>query len=77
MGISFGKRKVKIKLLGQTETATEEEKPKVPVPIYQPETVSKAKPKVNRTLQRSIKGNNRTIKKTQFIRHYGISVLLF
>ena len=91
MGISFGKRKVKIKLLGQTETATEEEKPKVPVPIYQPETVSKAKPKVNRTFkealkeiteqsknlfQRSIEGNNRTIKKTQFIRHYGISVLL-
>ena len=51
MGISFGKRKVKIKLLGQSETVTEEEKPKVPVPIYQPETVSKAKPKVNRTFK--------------------------
>ena len=51
MGISFGKRKVKIKLLGQAETVTEEEKPKVPVPIYQPETVSKAKPKVNRTFK--------------------------
>ena len=51
MGISFGKRKVKIKLLGQTETVTEEEKPKVPVPIYQPVTVSKAKPKVNRTFK--------------------------
>ena len=51
MGISFGKRKVKIKLLGQTETVTEEEKPKVPVPIYQPETVSTAKPKVNRTFK--------------------------
>ena len=55
MGISFGKRKVKIKLLGQTETATEEEKPKVPVPIYQPETVSKAKPKVNRTFKEALK----------------------
>ncbi|MBQ8134989.1 MAG: hypothetical protein IJ192_11385 [Clostridia bacterium] len=51
MGISFGKRKVKIKLLGQSETVTEEEKPKVPVPIYQPETVSKARPKVNRTFK--------------------------
>ena len=55
MGISFGKRKVKIKLLGQTETVTEEEKPKVPVPIYQPETVSKAKPKVNRTFKEALK----------------------
>ena len=55
MGISFGKRKVKIKLLGQTETVTEEEKPKVPVPIYQLETVSKAKPKVNRTFKEALK----------------------
>ena len=55
MGISFGKRKVKIKLLGQSETVTEEEKPKVPVPIYQPETVSKAKPKVNRTFKEALK----------------------
>ncbi len=53
MGISFGKRKVKIKLLGQTETI--EEKPKVPVPIYQPETVSKAKTKVNRTLKEALR----------------------
>ena len=55
MGISFGKRKVKIKLLGQTETVKEEEKQKVPVPIYQPETVSKAKPKVNRTFKEALK----------------------
>ena len=55
MGISFGKRKVKIKLLGQTETVTEEEKPKVPVPIYQPETVSKAKPKINKTFKEALK----------------------
>ena len=55
MGISFGKRKVKIKLLGQSETVTEEEKPKVPVPIYQPETVSTAKPKVNRTFKETLK----------------------
>lgn len=55
MGISFGKRKVKIKLLGQTENVTEEEKAKVPVPIYQPETVSKAKPKVNRTFKEALK----------------------
>ena len=55
MGISFGKRKVKIKLLGQSETVTEEEKPKVPVPIYQPEMVSKAKPKVNRTFKEALK----------------------
>jgi hypothetical protein len=55
MGLSFGKRKVKIKLLGQTETVTEEEKPKVPVPIYQPETVSTAKPKVNRTFKETLK----------------------
>ena len=51
MGISFRKGKVKIKLLGQSETVTEEEKPKVPVPIYQPETVSTANPKVNRTFK--------------------------
>ena len=55
MGISYGKRKVKVKLLGQSETVTEEEKPKVPVPIYQPETVSKAKPKVNRTFKEALK----------------------
>ena len=55
MGISFGKRKVKIKLLGQTENVTEEEKAKVPVQIYQPETVSKAKPKVNRTFKEALK----------------------
>ena len=56
MGISFGKRKVKIKLLGQTETVTEEEKPKVPVPIYRQETViSISKPKVNRTFKETLK----------------------
>ena len=55
MGISFGKRKVKIKLLGQTENVTEEEKAKVPVQIYQPETVSKAKPKVNMTFKEALK----------------------
>ena len=53
MGISFRKGKVKIKLPGQSETI--EEKPKVPVPIYQPETVSKAKPKVNRTLKEALR----------------------
>ena len=53
MGISFRKGKAKIKLLGQAETI--EEKPKVPVPIYQPETVSKAKPKVNRTFKEALK----------------------
>ena len=55
MGISFGKRKVKIKLLGQSETVAEEEKPKVSVPTYQPETVSKVKPKVNRTFKETLK----------------------
>ena len=55
MGISFGKRKVKIKLLGQSETVAEEEKPKVSVPTYQPETVSKAKPKLNRTFKETLK----------------------
>ena len=53
MGISFGKRKVKIKLLGQSETI--EKKPKMPVPIYQPETVSEAKPKVNRTFKDALR----------------------
>ena len=56
MGISFGKGKVKIKLLGQSETVTEEEKPKVPVPTYRQETViSISKPKVNRTFKESLK----------------------
>ena len=55
MGISFGERKSKIKLLGQPETITMEEKSKVPVPIYQPETIIKTKPKTNRTFQEVIK----------------------
>ena len=81
MGISFGKRKVKIKLLGQTETVKEEEKQSEPVQTYRQEIiVSNPKPKVNRTFkdfQRSFKGNNRTIKKAELIRLHGISVLLF
>ena len=56
MGISFGKRKVKIKLLGQSETVTEEEKPKEPVQTYRQEIiVSKPKPKVNRTFKEALK----------------------
>ena len=56
MGISFGKRKVKIKLLGQSETVTEEEKPKEPVQTYRQEIiVSKPKTKVNRTFKETLK----------------------
>ena len=56
MGISFGKRKVKIKLLGQSETVTEEEKPKEPVQTYRQEIiVSKPKPKVNRTFKEALR----------------------
>ena len=52
MGISFGKRKVKIKLLGQTEAVKEEEKQKVPVQTYRQEIIiSNPKPKVNRTFK--------------------------
>ena len=56
MGISFGKRKVKIKLLGQTETVKEEEKQKETVQTYRQEIiVSKPKPKVNRTFKEALK----------------------
>ena len=77
MGISFGKRKVKIKLLGQTETVTEEEKPKVPVPIYQPETVSKVKPKVNRTFKEALKEIAEQSKNSiyQTLRYISITIL--
>ena len=52
MGISFGKRKVKIKLLGQTEAVKEEEKQSEPVQTYRQEIiVSNPKPKVNRTFK--------------------------
>ena len=56
MGISFGKRKVKIKLLGQTETVKEEEKQSEPVQTYRQEIiVSNPKPKVNRTFKEALK----------------------
>lgn len=56
MGISFGKGKVKIKLLGQADTIEEKEQPKVPVPTYRQETViSISKPKVNRTFKEALK----------------------
>ena len=56
MGISFGKRKVKIKLLGQSETVAEEEKQKETVQTYRQEIiVSKPKPKVNRTFKEALK----------------------
>ena len=56
MGISFGKRKVKIKLLGQTEAVKEEEKQSEPVQTYRQEIiVSNPKPKVNRTFKEALK----------------------
>ena len=56
MGISFGKRKVKIKLLGQTETVKEEEKQSEPVQTYRQEIiVSNPKPKINRTFKEALK----------------------
>ena len=50
-------------MLGQPETVTEEEKPKVSVPIYQPETVSKAKPNINRTFKEVLKDISEQSKK--------------
>ena len=56
MGISFGKRKVKIKLIGQTEAVKEEEKQNEPVQTYRQEIiVSNPKPKVNRTFKEALK----------------------
>ena len=56
MGISFGKRKVKIKLIGQTEAVKEEEKQSEPVQTYRQEIiVSNPKPKVNRTFKEALK----------------------
>ena len=78
MGISFGKRKVKIKLLGQTEAVKEEEKQSEPVQTYRQEIiVSNPKPKVNRTFKEALKEIAEQSKNSiyQTLRYISITIL--